>query len=123
MGFVFAAMAEFAFILFVNQIQEWTDNAKNDGSEAEESDEMPKPTTTKDSKSSPNIKQRQIKVGNLEEIKDVEVIQTSFWDKKFAIFNGLRLTTKIDLAGFVFFHLSYMVVNFLYWLHVQYFLY
>ena len=49
--------------------------------------------------------------GHLAETKDKEITETNFWSKKYATFYRLSFPRKIDCAGFVFFHLGYLIFN------------
>ena len=115
-------MAEFACILFVKQKQELMNVAENTGFSEQKSDI-----------SSPNNVNDAIrKLSMVEPImenkiyqpkdNDEETRKKNFWRKKRAIIYGLPVTTKIDLAGFIVFHLTFLLFNGIYWpriLHVS----
>ena len=114
--FVFAAMAEFTFVLFIKQNQDWLRKTEK-GSQIEgKSDEIHTQRVSSPSKAFFEGGQVATKVGNLEETKDQEKSQLSFWSRKYALLRGLELTTKLDLAGFILFYVSYMTYNFLYFI-------
>ena len=111
-------MAEFAFVLFVKQKQELTNtgfselksnkSVPHNVTEALKTLSMVEPTRTN------GVDQQE---GNREGTSKM-----SLWSKKCAIIYGLPLTTKIDLAGFIVFHLTFLLFNGIYWpraLHVS----
>ena len=115
LGFVFAAMAEFAFVYFIKQTQEWQSIQENIEHGGAQSIEIRNRRVSSLSKAFSDGNQATVKDGNSEEPKDQEKSQFSFWSKKCAIFYGLPFTTKLDLVGFILFHVTYMIYNFLYW--------
>ena len=118
MMFVFAAMVEFAFVLFVKQKREWHSIGENDGVGGSKSDKIPKHRRNEASNASIDVMRGQSKVGNLDETNEMETRQPSFWMRKCALFKRLPITTKIDLVGIVLFHTSYLVFNVVYWVRV-----
>ena len=114
--FVFAAMAEFTLVLFIKQNQDWSRKTEKGSQIGEKSDEIHTQKVSSPSKALFEGGQVATKVGNLEETKDQEKSQLSFWSRKYAIFCGLELTTKLDLAGFILFYVSYLTYNFLYFI-------
>ena len=119
MMFVFAAMVEFAIVLLIKQRQESRNTGDNVGTSGLNSDKIPKNIPSEASKVFINVTQERNKIENLEETDELEMREPSFWSRKYASFNGLHLTTKIDLAGIVLFHVSYMIFNVVYWVHVR----
>ena len=115
-------MAEFAFVLFVKQKQELTNIAENTGfSELKSKKSVPHnvPDALKTLSIIEPIKKNGV---YQQEGNDERTSKMSFWIKKCAIIYGLPLTTKIDLAGFILFHLTYLLFNSIYWprtLHVS----
>ena len=115
-------MAEFACILFVRQKQELMNVAENTGFSEQKSDI-----------SSPNSVNDAIrKLSMVEPIKENKIYQPkgndeetrkkSFWSKERAIIYGFPVNTKIDFAGFIVFHLTFLLFNGIYWpriLHVS----
>ena len=107
-------MAEFAFLLFVKQKQELTNtgfselksnkSVPHDVTYALKTLSMVGPTTAN------RVYQQE---GNGEGTSKM-----SLWSKKCAIIYGLPLTTKIDLAGFIVFHLTFLLFNVIYWLRI-----
>ena len=118
MMFVFAAMVEFAFVLLIKQRQESRNTGDNVGSSGSNSDKIPNNIPSEASKVFINVIQEKNKIENLEETDELEMREPSFWSRKYASFNGLNLTTKIDLAGIVLFHVSYMIFNVMYGVRV-----
>ena len=112
--FVFAAMAEFTFVLFMKQNQEWLRKTEKGSPIGEKSDEIHTQRVNNPSKALFEGGQVATKVGNLEETMDHEKSQLSFRSRKCTLIRSLALTTKLDLAGFILFHVSYMIYNFLY---------
>ena len=106
MMFVFAAMAEFAFVLFVKQKQARKNIEDNCGTEGAKSkkiseykvDKVSNPDTTK--------------------IQNKKTRNHGFWSTKNNVLNDLHLTTNIDSAGFVIYCLGYLIFNFVYWMRV-----
>ena len=119
MMFVFAAMVEFAIVLLIKQRQESRNTGDNVGTSGSNSDKIPKNIPSEASKVFINVIQEKNKIENLEETDELEMREPSFWSRKYASFNGLNLTTKIDSAGIVLFHVSYMIFNVVYWVHVR----
>ena len=115
-------MAEFAFVLFVKQKQELTNIAENTGfSELKSNKSVPHNVT--DALRTLSMVEP-IKTNGVyqQEGNDEEKSKMSFWSKKCAVIYGLPLTTKIDLVGFILFHLTYLLFNSIYWpriLHVS----
>ena len=114
--FVFAAMAEFAFVIFIKQNKEWLRNTENGSQIGTKSDEIHTQRVNSPSKALYEGGQVATKVGNLEETMDHEKSQLSFRRRKCTLIRSLALTTKLDLAGFILFHVSYMTYNFLYFI-------
>ena len=55
------------------------------------------------------------KAGAVQVTADQETRNIPFSNGTCSKLHGLRLTTKIDLAGFVLFNFSYLIFNILYW--------
>ena len=109
--FVFAAMVEFAVVLFLKQIQEWEDITEKDNHYGNRfnSNKINKANTS--TEALPEANTVTTPDGNSFETGDEEMRQMRFWERKRAILHGLPLTTKIDFTGFVFFHLFYLIFN------------
>ena len=114
--FVFAAMAEFAFILFIKRNHEWQRKTENGSQTGAKSDKIHTQRVSSPPKALFEGNQVARQVGNLEETKDHEKSQSNFRSRKCAFVCGLELTTKLDLAGFIIFHVSYMIYNYLYFI-------
>ena len=114
LGFVFAAMAEFAFVYFIKQNQEWHSIQVNVGHGGAKSNEIPNRGVSSLSKALCNGDHAKPKDGSFEELKDERISQLSFCSIKYAMFYDLPFTTKLDMVGFILFHASYMIYNFLY---------
>ena len=110
MMFVFAAMAEFAFVLFVKQKQAWQNTAENFGSVGEKYDQIHKVTKVY----SPNTKGD----GSIQEMQDQEINNIGFCSRNGIVSHDSHLTTKIDSVGFVIYCFGYLIFNFVYWLMV-----
>ena len=115
-------MAEFACILFVRQKQELMNVAENTGFSEQKSD-ISSPNSVSDAIRKLSMVEP-IKENKIYEPKDndEETRKMNFWSKKGSIIYGLPLTTKIDLAGFIVFHLTFLLFNGIYWpraLHVS----
>ena len=106
--FVFAAMAEFAFILFVRQKQLLiTENCGSEGANAHGG-----------SKDIHNVISEMTEVRTSKEIKEKEIRNIRRWSKKINMLRDLPYTTKIDLASFILFHVIYLIFNIGYWVNV-----
>ena len=119
--FVFAAMAEFSLVLFVNQIQEWKntqENCKCNGSKSEKSETTPIYKVSKVSSGSPEVESETTKAVTAQVTADQETRNVPLRSGTCSKLHGLRLTTKIDLAGFVLFNFSYLIFNIVYWVPV-----
>ena len=104
-------MVEFAFVLFLKQIQEWEDITEKDNHYGKgfNSNKINKVNTSTEALATANTVSTPDGISF--EIGDEEMRQMSYWERKRAILNGLPLTTKIDFTGFVFFHLFYLIFN------------
>ena len=112
MMFVFAAMAEFAFVLFVKQKQAQKnieDNCGTDGAK------LNKISGYKEDKVS-NLDTA--KNGLARKIQNKKTRKNGFWSTKNNVLNDLHLTTNIDSVGFVIYCLGYLIFNFVYWMRV-----
>ena len=119
MLFVFAALAEFAYVLFVKQKQEWLDN--DDKYEADGSRSSKRPSSGVNAVSSDlvDVDRETSQVGNVQQTITQETRKTpSFWSKKCTMLQDLPLTTQIDFTGFVLFNFFYLLFNFVYWVYV-----
>ena len=112
--FVFAAMAEFAFVLLVDLNRKRNDIKGIDGPSGKNFNRVAMNTGNDAINTFCNVDPEIPKTGNLAETKDREVTEKSFWSKKYAIFYSLSLSRKIDCAGFAFFHLGYLIFNAVY---------
>ena len=111
-------MAEFAFVLFVKQKQELTNIAENTGlSELKSNKSVPHNVT--DALRTLSMVEP-IRTNGLyqQEGNGEQTSKRSFWSKKCAIIYGLPFTTQIDLAGFIVFHLTFLLFNVIYWLRI-----
>ena len=104
-------MVEFAFVLFLKQIQEWEDITEKDNHYGKgfNSNKINKVNTSTEALATANTVTTPDGISF--EIGDEEMRQMSFWGRKKAILHGLPLTTKIDFTGFVSFHLCYLIFN------------
>ena len=107
-------MAEFAFVLFVNQNRKWKDTKEIDGSSGTSFNRVVINTSNDAANAVCNVGPEITNVVNLAVRKDRDIRQMSFWRKKYAPFDGLSFPTKIDCAGFVFFYLGYLIFNCVY---------
>ena len=108
--FVFAAMAEFAFVLFVKQKQERKhieDNCVMKGAK------FNKMSGYKVDKVSNLDTARN---GRVQKIQNKKTRNNGFWSTKNNVLNDLHLTTNIDSVGFVIYCLGYLIFNFVYWM-------
>ena len=106
--FVFAAGAEFAFILFVRQKQLLiTENCGSDEA-----------NTHGGSKDIHNVILETTEARTSKEIKKNEIRNIRFWSKKYNMLRDLPYTTRIDLGGFILFHVIYLIFNIGYWVNV-----
>ena len=112
MVFVFAAMVEFAFVLFVKRKQEWKNKEENCTSDRSRPVKISGHKGTKVS----NLETK--KAGRVEETKDQETRNIGFWSTKNNVLHDFHLTTKIDFVGFVIYCFSYFIFNFVYWIRV-----
>ena len=111
--FVFAAMVEFAFVLIMKQKQQWINVKGIDGHCDKPLDRITINATTNCSKALCfDIATTQ--ACHSVETPDQEIRPMTFLAKNCAMLHSLPLTTKIDLAGFVIFHISYFIFNCLY---------
>ena len=115
--FVFAAGAEFAFILYVKQKELLKNITENCGS-----DEVNAPNRSSrhldGCKDIHNDISELAEVRNSKDIKENEMRNIYFWSKKYNMIRDLPYTTKIDLAGFILFHVIYLIFNIGYWVNV-----
>ena len=123
MMFVFAAMVEFAFVVLIKQRQELRNTGDNIGNCGSKSDERPKHIPSEASNVWINVMQARSNVVNVEETDELERKESSFWNRRYVSFIGLPLTTKIDMAGIVLFHFSYMIFKIIYWVPMRNLLY
>ena len=107
-------MAEFAFVYPIKQTKVWQNISVNVGNGGAKSVEIRNHRVSSLSKAFCNGNQVEVKDENSEKPKDQETIQLSFWSRKGAMFYVLPFTTKLDIVGFILFHVSYMIYNFLY---------
>ena len=116
--FVFGTMAELACVLFIKQKQELTNVAENTGF-SEQKSHISKSHDATDALRKLSMVEP-IKENKIYEPKDndEETRKMNFWSKKGSIIYGLPLTTKIDLAGFIVFHLTFLLFNVIYWLRI-----
>ena len=112
--FVFAAMAEFAFVLLIKQNRKWKNINEIDGPIGTSCNGVAIDTGNDAAKAVCNVGPEITNTVNLVEPKDREIRQTGFWRKKYAPFYGLSFPTKIDCAGFVLFYLGYLIFNCVY---------
>ena len=98
MVFVFGTLAEFAFVLFLNQFFGEMTQASNKPSNA----------LTKKKEEALFVKRRKKEFDETE----VEVKALNKWDM---ISDGVSLVRKIDLISFLAFNFSYLIFNIVYW--------
>ena len=111
--FVFAAMAEFAFVLFVKQKQARKNIEDNCGTEGANFNKISGYKVDKVS----NLDTT--RNGRVQKIQNKKTRNNGFWSTKNNVLNDLHLTTNIDSAGFVMYCLGYLIFNFVYWMRVQ----
>ena len=116
--FVFAAMAEFAFILFLNQKEVWKNIKENRRSDEANSQKMRRTWHHGGTIARNDVISETTEVRTLKETEENEIRNTHFWSKKYNMLSDLPYTTKIDLAGFILFHLIYLIFNIVYWVNV-----
>ena len=109
-------MAEFAFLLFVKQKQE----LRNTGFSELKSNKSVPHDVTYALKTLSMVELTRTNGVYQQESNGEGTSKMSFWSKKCAIVCGLPLTTKIDLAGFIVFHLTFLLFNVIYWLRILY---
>ena len=104
-------MVEFAFVLFLRQIQEWEDITEKDNHYGKgfNRNKINKVNTSTEALATANTVITPDGISF--EIGDEEMRQMSFWGRKKVILQRLPLTTKIDLTVFVFFHFCYLAFN------------
>ena len=115
-------MAEFACVLFVKQKQDLKNMAENSGVSEPKSDRSVSHNVTDALSTLSLAEPRKVDRVDQQEGNDEGTRKINFWSKKFAIIHGLHLTTKMDLVGFIVFHLTYLLFNGIYWpctLHVS----
>ena len=116
--FVFAAMVEFAFVLFMKRKQQWINMKGIDGHCDNPLDRI----TINAATNSPKFlcfDTTTTQACHSVETSDQETRPITFFAKHSAMLHVLPLTTKIDLAGFVIFHISYFIFNCLYLVSVM----
>ena len=123
LGFVFAAMAEFALVLFVKQIQAWKNLEENCERNCVKSEKTPMYKVKEVSNASPNVGYETTNAVALPKATDQEARNIGAWSRKSAKLHGLSLTTKMDFAGFILFYFSYTIFNFVYLVPVLNYLY
>ena len=107
-------MAEFAFVLFVNQNRKWKNTKKLDGSSGTSFNRVVIDTSNDAANAASNVGPEITNVVNLAEPRDREIRQMSFLRKKYVHFYGLSFPTKIDCAAFLFYYLGYLIFNCVY---------
>ena len=112
--FVFAAMAEFAFVLLVDLNEKRNGIKENVGPSGKNFNRVGIDTGHDATNTFCNEGPEIPKTGHLVETNDREITETNFWSKTYAIFYGLSFPRKIDCAGFAFFHLGYLIFNAVY---------
>ena len=112
--FVFAAMAEFAFVLFIKQNGKWKNINEIDGPSGTTCNRLAIDTGNDAAKAVCNVAPQITNTVNLVESKDREIRQTNVWSNKCVIFYGLSFPTKLDCAGFFFYYLGYLIFNCVY---------
>ena len=112
--FVFAAMAEFAFVLLVDLNEKRNGIKENVGPSGKNFNRVGIDTGNDAANTFCNEGPEIPQTGHLGETNDREITETNFWSKTYAIFYGLSFPRKIDCAGFAFFHLGYLIFNAVY---------
>ena len=110
--FVFAAMAEFAFVLFVKQKQAGKNIEDNCGTDGEKLNKISGYKVDKVS----NLDTA--RNGRVQKIQNKKTRNNGFWSTKNNMLDDLHLTNNIDSAGFVIYCLGYLIFNFVYWMRV-----
>ena len=116
--FVFAAMTEFALVLFVKQKQACKNPPRNCEPNGDITDEIPKRKVHEICNALVIVDQEKTEAGSVQDTDGIETRNVGFWARKCTAFYGLPLTTKIDFAGLVIFYFSYLICNFVYLIHV-----
>ena len=112
--FVFSAMVEFAFVIYLKQIQQWNNTSRRDGCESGKSDKMCNLEIIDGSNGSSTVQPGTRKNGIVQDTEDQKSNTISFWSRQLTILHSLPLTNKIDFAGFVLFYICYMIFNVVY---------
>ena len=112
-------MVEFAFVIYLKQMQECKNNAKRDGSKRKNSEKTCSYDIDEVFNGFPNVKLGKRKIGVVQETNDQESKTLTFWSQNCALLDSLHLTNKIDLVGFVLFCVCYMIFNVVYWARVD----
>ena len=116
--FVFAAMTEFALVLFLNQKQAWKNHPRNCGPDGEDTDESPRCKVNDICNGLVIADKGTTEDGSVRDTENIEIRNIGFWVRKCTILHGLPLTTKIDFAGLVIFYFSYLIFNVFYLIYV-----
>ena len=117
--FVFSAMVEFAFVIYLKQMQAWRNTVRKDGPDRRNSDKLCSFEIDGVSTSFPNVEPGTRKIEGVKVTDDQGSNTVTFWNSKCALLDSLHLTNKIDLAGFVLFCMCYMIYNAVYWARVD----
>ena len=121
--FVFAAMAEFAFVLLVKRRQEWQNVAEYCQFNEVNSGEPDGRQINEVFNALHNADPQERTLGSVQNTVDQEKRYISVWSTKCAILHRLPFITKIDFAGLVLFYFSYLIYNVFYWIRVLYLVY
>ena len=119
MVFVFAALAEFAYVLFVKRKQALQNIPQNCWPNGANPDKILTCKVNEISNSLNGVDSEMTQCQGEQATEDLETRNAGFWTRKCAILHGLPLTTKIDFAGLILFYFSYVIVNLVYWIHVM----
>ena len=111
-------MAEFAFILLVRQKEVWKNITENRGSDEPNSHKISRSRDHRGSNDINDVISETTEVRILKKTEENEIRNIRFWSKRHWMLHDLPYTTKIDLAGFILFHVIFLIFNIGYWVNV-----
>ena len=117
--FVFSAMVEFAFVIYLKQIEIWKTTARCEGPDSRNAEEMCSMEMNDVSNDLTNVKLGTRKIGIIQDSDDQESKCIIYWSRKRVMRQGLPLTNKIDFTGMILFYFGYVLFNVVYWNRVQ----
>lgn len=112
-------MVEFAFVIYLKQIEVWKTTAKRKRPDIGNTDEMCSLEMNDVSNDLPDVKPLTRKIGIVQYTDDQESKCITYWSRKCVMRQDLPLTYKIDLAGFVLFYIFYVIFNVVYLVRVE----